>query len=165
MPLVETLVDVLKPWAKFYSKSNATQAIVVFAHVAGMLGGGGLAIAADRAMWKARTATDDVRARLLAEVQATHRPVLIGIFLMVISGVLLFASDVKTFATSWIYWGKMVAFVLLLANGAWLQSMERGMQRAPATTLSGWPKLGLSSRLSYFLWFAVVLGGVLLKNA
>ena len=165
MPALETMVELLKPWAKFYSKSNATQAVVVFTHVAGMLGGGGLAIAADRAMWKARKATGEVRARLLAEVEATHRPVLIGLAMIVVSGVLLTASDLQTFATSPIWWGKMVAVVVLLANGAWLQSVERGMRAAPATIDARWPKLGLSSRLSYLLWFAVALGGVLLKNA
>lgn len=165
MPMVETLVELAKPWAKFYSKSNATQAVVMFTHLAGMLGGGGLAIAADRAMWKARAAKDEVRARLLAEVAVTHRPVLIGLGMMVVSGILMAAADIETYATSWLYWGKMTAFVLLLANGAWLQSIERGVQRAPATAATAWARLGVSSRLSYLLWFAVVLGGVLLKNA
>jgi hypothetical protein len=59
----------------------------------------------------------------------------------------------------------MVVFALLLINGRWLQSIESGAQRAPATTSSVWPRLTLSSRFSYFLWFAVVLGGVLPKNA
>jgi hypothetical protein len=165
MPTLETLVELAKPWAKFYSKSHATQAVVVFTHVAGLLGGGGLAIAADRAMWKARKATGEVRARLLAEVGATHRPVIIGLTMLAVSGVLLTTSDLETHLKSPIWWGKMVAVVLLLINGARLQSVERAMQRAPATIDAAWPKLERSSRLSYLLWFAVVLGGVLLKNA
>jgi hypothetical protein len=163
--LLDTLIAAAKPWEKFYSRSSATQAVLVFTHVAGMLGGGGLAIAADRALWKARTATDEVRSRLLAEVDGVHRPVLIGMAMMVVSGVLLTAADLKTFAVSPIWWGKMVVFVLLLANGAWLQSIERGASRSPSTLGAAWSRLVLSSRLSYFLWFAVVLGGVLLKNA
>jgi hypothetical protein len=165
MTFVETLVEVTKPWAKFYSKSNATQAVVTFTHLAGMLGGGGLAIAADRALWKARTATEEVRARLLAEVERTHRPVIIGLAMAVVSGVLMTAADVKTFVPSPIWWGKMALFAVLLANGAWLQSIEHGVQRAPAAQPSAWGRLALSSRLSYLLWFAVMLGGVLLKNA
>jgi hypothetical protein len=164
MPSLDTLIEVAKPWAKFYSKSHAAQAVVVFTHLAGMLGGGGLAIAADRAMWKARTATDDMRARLLAEVEATHRPVLIGLTMSLVSGVLMTAADLKTYMPSPIWWGKMAMFALLLMNGAWLQSVERGMRRAPATAAPGWSKLALSSRFSYVLWFAVVLGGVLLMN-
>lgn len=164
MPLLETLELVVKPWAKFYAKSSPTQDVVLFAHIAGMLGGGGLAIAADRAMWKARTATDEVRSRLLAEVGRIHRPVIIGLAMSLLSGVLLTASDLTTFVTSPVWWVKMAAVVLLLANGAWLQAVERGAQHAPATIPAAWKKLSLSSRISYTLWFAVALGGVLLTN-
>jgi len=165
MPSLDTLVDALKPWAKFYSKSSPTQAIMMFTHLAGMLGGGGLAIAADRAMWKARTASGEARARLLAEVDAVHRPVMIGIAMAVVSGVVMMSADLGTFATSPIFWGKMAAFALLLVNGYWLQSVERGARRAPSIADSVWSRLDLSSRFSYLLWFAVALGGVLLKNA
>jgi hypothetical protein len=164
MPTLDTLVELARPWAKFYSKSHATQSVVVFMHLAGMLGGGGLAIATDRAMWKARTAAGDVRARLLDEVDRTHRPVLIGLAMTVISGLLMAAADIETYGPSLIFWGKMVLFALLLANGAWLQSTERAMQRSPASMDAGWAKLTLSSRFSYALWFAVALGGVLLMN-
>jgi hypothetical protein len=162
---LETLVELAKPWAKFYSKSHAAQTVVIFAHVAGMLGGGGLAIAADRAMWKARTAASDVRTRLLSEVDRTHRPVLIGLALVVISGLFMAAADIETFGPSPIFWGKMAAFVLLLVNGAWLQSIERGIQRSPVGADAAWAKITTASRISYALWFTVALGGVLLKNA
>ncbi|MDQ8154068.1 MAG: hypothetical protein P3B98_05325 [Gemmatimonadota bacterium] len=165
MPIVETLAEIAKPWARFYSKSDVAQTLVMFTHLAGMLGGGGVAIAADRAMWKARTATDEVRARLLADVEAAHRPVLTGIAMAGVSGVLMTAADVETYVPSLLWWGKMAAFALLLINGAWLQSMERRAQRAPATLSSAWPRLSLASKFSYALWFAVVLGGVLLMNA
>ena len=162
MPLLETLELIVKPWAKFYAKSSPTQAVVMFTHIAGMLGGGGLAIAADRAMWKARTASDEVRSRLLAEVELIHRPVIIGLGMSVLSGALMTAADLGEFATSPVWWVKMVFFGLLLANGAWLQSIERGALKAPATMPAAWKRLAMSSRFSYTLWFAVALGGVLL---
>lgn len=165
MPTLDTLVELARPWAKFYSKSHVAQTVVIFTHVAGMLGGGGLAIAADRTMWKARTAASDVRARLLSEVDRIHQPVLIGLALVVLSGLFMAAADIETFGPSPIFWGKMVAFVLLLANGAWLRSIERGMQRAPMGADAAWAKLTTASRISYALWFTVALGGVLLKNA
>ncbi|MHB8838940.1 MAG: hypothetical protein ACYC7F_08320 [Gemmatimonadaceae bacterium] len=164
MPLVETLAELTKPWAKFYSRSDAAQAIVLFTHLAGMLGGGGLSISADRAMWKARTATDEVRARLLAEVSATHRPVIIGLAMAAVSGLFMLAADVEAYLPSPIFWGKMAALALLLINGRWLQTLEEKARRAPATLPAAWPRIGLSSRFSYVLWFAVVLGGVLLVN-
>lgn len=165
MTNLEALVELAKPWARFYSKSDAAQTLILFAHLAGTLGGGGLAIAADRAMWKARTGTDEVRARLLAEVAATHRSVITGLTVAMLSGALMLAADVETYVPSPIFWSKMAALALLLANGAWLRSLERGAQRAPATLPVAWPRLTLASRFSYALWFAVVLGGVMLMNA
>lgn len=164
MPLLETLELVVKPWARFYAKSSPTQTMVLFTHLAGMLGGGGLAIAADRAIWKARTASDEVRSRLLAEVEHIHRPVIIGLGMSALSGVLMTTADLGEFVTSPVWWGKMAFFALLLANGAWLQSIERGAQKVPATMPTAWKKLAVSSRFSYTLWFAVALGGVLLTN-
>lgn len=165
MPSLETLVELARPWAKFYSKSQVAQGIVLFSHIAGMLGGGGLAIATDRAIWKARTAASDARRALLSDVDCTHRPVITGLALVVISGMLMAAADIETFSQSPIYWSKMCLFVLLLANGYWLLTIERGIRRAPGTLDAAWAKLARSSRISFFLWFAVVLGGVLLKNA
>lgn len=165
MPLLETLETleaVAKPWARFYSKSSPTQAVVMFTHIAGMLGGGGLAIAADRALWKARTASDEVRSRLLAEVASIHRPVTIGLTASVFSGALMTTADLSTFVTSPVWWGKMGAFGLLLANGAWLRSVEGKALNAPATLPAAWQTLSISSRISLTLWFTVALGGVLL---
>lgn len=159
---LETLETLAKPWAKFYSKSSPTQAVVLFAHIAGMLGGGGLAIAADRALWKARTAPDEVRSRLLAEVASIHRPVTIGLAASMLSGALMTTADLSTFVTSPVWWGKMLAFGLLLANGAWLRSVEGRAQHASATLPAAWKTLSISSRISLTLWFTVALGGVLL---
>lgn len=162
MSVLETLEAVAKPWEKFYAKSSPTQAVVIFTHIASMLGAGGLAISADRAMWRARKASDEVRSRLLAEVESLHRPVIIGLTLSAVSGALMTAADVKTFGESPVWWVKMIAFGLLLANGAWLQSVERGAQKAPASMPAVWNKLSVASVLSYTLWFAIALGGVLL---
>ena len=164
MPLVDTLAELAKPWARFYSHSHATQSVLLFTHIAGLLGGGGVAIAADRAMWRARTATDDVRQRLLSDVASAHRPVLIGLAMAIVSGVPMAASDIATFLPSPVFWGKMAAIVLLLVNGRWLQTMERGLRRSPASFPKAWPRLALASRFSYLLWFTIALGGVLLVN-
>jgi hypothetical protein len=91
--------------------------------------------------------------------------VLIGLGMAAGSGVLLLAADIETYLPSLIFWGKMAALALLLVNGAWLKRLEEGAARVPATRATVWPKLTLASRFSYVLWFAVVLGGVLLMNA
>lgn len=164
MEMLDTLVEFMKPWAKFYSRSTPAQNVILFAHLAGLLGGGGLAIAADRAIWKARVATDELRVRVLAEVAAVHRPVIIGLVFAVLSGVLMTAADLETYVTSPVWWGKVCAVALLLVNGAWLRSIERAAMRTPTVTPAAWAKFTLSSRLSLMLWFVVVLIGVMLGN-
>lgn len=164
MEMLDTLVELAKPWAKFYSKSTPAQNIILFAHLAALLGGGGLAIAADRAIWKARAATDEVRARVVAEVAGVHRPVIIALVFAVLSGALMTTADLETYVTSPVWWGKMGAVALLLANGAWLRSIERAALRTPAMAPAAWAKFTLSSRLSLTLWFAVVFIGVALGN-
>ena len=123
---------------------------------------GGVPDLADR--YDGRTATDDVRQRLLSDVASAHRPVLIGLAMAIVSGVPMAASDIATFLPSPVFWGKMAAIVLLLVNGRWLQTMERGLRRSPASFAKAWPRLALASRFSYLLWFTIALGGVLLVN-
>jgi hypothetical protein len=164
MEMLDTLVELAKPWARFYSKSTPAQNLILFAHLAGLLGGGGLAIAADRAIWKARGAADDVRAQVLSEISAVHRPVITGLVFAVFSGALMTAADVETYVTSPVWWAKVIAVALLLANGAWLRSIERSAQRTPTVAPAAWAKFTLSSRLSFTLWFVVVLIGVALGN-
>jgi hypothetical protein len=162
MSVLETIATAVQPWATFYSDSKVASAVVVFAHVGGMLWGGGLALSADRLVMRARSAGAEERARLLAEIEKIHTPVLVGLGISAISGVLLTASDIKTYGPSPVWWAKFVAFVLLLANGAWLQQQERRMQKAAGTVTTKWSPLTLASAFSMFLWFAVTLGGVLL---
>jgi hypothetical protein len=164
MSVLDTLIAFAHPWEKFYSRSKPTEAIVMFTHVGGMLWGGGLALSADRKMWKLRSASVDERGRLLVEIDQMHSAVLIGLSLSAISGVVLTAADLKTYGPSPIWWGKMVAFALLLANGAWLQRQERRLRAAPDAIGSRWTPLTIASGFSFFLWFAVTLGGVLLTS-
>lgn len=164
MEVLDTLVEFLKPWARVYAKSTPAQNVILFAHLAGLLGSGGLAIAADRAIWKARAATDEVRARVLAEVAGVHRPVIIGLVFAMLSGALMTAADVETYVTSPVWWGKIGAVALLLANGARLRSLGGAALRTPGVAPAAWAKFTLSSRLSLTLWFVVVLIGVMLGN-
>ncbi len=164
MEMLDTLVEVAKPWAKFYSKSTVAQNAILFAHLAALLSGGGLAIAADRAIWKARAASDDVRTRVLAEVAGVHRRVIIALVFAMLSGALMTAADLETYVTSPVWWGKMCAVTLLLSNGAWLRSLGAAASRAPGVASAAWARFTLASRLSLTLWFVVVLVGVMLGN-
>ena len=107
---------------------------------------------------------DEVRARVLAEVAGAHRPVITGLVFAMLSGALMTAADLETYVTSPVWWGKMGAVALLLANGAWLRSIEHTALRKPTVAPTAWAKFTLSSRLSLTLWFVVVLIGVMLGN-
>jgi hypothetical protein len=164
MELIETLAELVKPWARFYSKSDLAQAVVLFAHLGGVLWGGGLALSADRSVWRLRTASAEERARLLVEIGRMHKPILAGLGVAALSGVLLLLADIETYGPSPWFWGKMAGFSLLLINGRWLQVHERRMQAKAGMIPTGWSALTVASAASMTLWFAVVLGGVLLMN-
>ena len=136
---VEALARALSPWQSAYSDSKVISTAVVTVHTVALLFGGGLAVAADRATLRAlraaRVGGAEAAAeerRLLAELGAVHRPVVVALALLVVSGVLLAAADVKTYALSWVFWLKIGLFALLLANGLVLERAEAWLRRRAA---------------------------------
>ncbi len=154
-----TLVD---SWASLYANSAAMRTAVSFAHVGGLVAGGGCAIAADRAVLMAAGAGRQSRTFSLASVRAVHRLVLVGLTLVVLSGLLLLGADLEAYLESSAFWIKMGLFVALLANGALFVRAER---RAERDDEGGWGALRLCSILSLFLWLATTLAGAALPNA
>src|SRR5438477_2385508 len=101
------LVHLAAPWSRLYSDSKLLATLTTFVHVAGLLLGGGLALATDRATMRAiRTAVHD-RAQHLDALASVHRVVVTGLAVSFLSGLLLFLADVKTFWDSWIFWTKI----------------------------------------------------------
>jgi hypothetical protein len=128
---------------------------------------GGLAVASDRATFRAMRGTDEDRRRLLTDLGNAHAWVLGGLAVIAMSGVLLFLSDVKTFATSPTYWTKMSLVVLLLVNGSVLQRTERRLRaqnlRESETSMKPlWSRLRFTAATSMTLWTGIVLAGVIL---
>jgi len=80
------------------SFSVPTATAVTFAHVAALLFAGGAAVSMDRATLRAFKASPSEQARHLAELRNVHPLVLKGLTLSVVSGVLLFTSDIETFS-------------------------------------------------------------------
>jgi hypothetical protein len=166
--VLKTVATAVKPWASLYSDSRAVSSAVTFLHLGGLLFAGGLAVASDRATFRALRGNDEDRSRLLVDLGSAHAWVVAGLCVIFMSGLLLALSDVKTFWTSPIYWTKMSLVVLLLANGTLLQRTERELRGGDLLTQSTAPRQRLWSRLrfaaatSMMLWTAIVLAGVIL---
>jgi hypothetical protein len=137
-------------------------------HIGAMLFAGGYALAADRAMLRPyhdRFAGE--RRGALEELAAVHRWVILGLVLLLLSGLLQAAADINTYATSAVFWTKMVLVALLAVNGGLLRSAEvRALNSADGLTNIGiWNRVRAAAWTSVFLWTATMVAGVVLQNA
>lgn len=169
MSLFQQLEHALAPWQSAYSNSKLLSASVIGVHLVALLFGGGYAVAADRFTLRALRAGDAERAAQLAELHEVHRPVLIALVFSFLSGILLAAADVKTFATSPAFWVKLAFVALLLANGGVLTLTEAKL-RQPHDSGHGspsplWARLRVLTLCSVALWTATLLAGVVLQDA
>jgi len=160
------LTSAVQPFADLYAASVPLQAGTSFLHFAGLLTGGGFAIASDRMLLRAARERDGGAQRaLLRELDSVHRPVLVGLAVVFVTGLMLTAADIESFIGSPSFWFKMGLITLLLANGWWLGHNAEMMRRRPDRSARYWQLLLASSVLSLLLWFAVTLAGVLLTTA
>jgi cytochrome b subunit of formate dehydrogenase len=165
MPAPAELVRLAAPWGKLYSNSKGLEIFITFLHIGGLLLGGGLALATDRATIRAiRQAVHD-RVQHLEALSSVHQTVLAGLTVTFISGVLLFLSDVNTFWGSWVFWLKMLLIVALLVNGLVMTRAERSL-RADGMREDdrAWTHLHHTAAASLILWYAITLAGVALLN-
>lgn len=158
------LVELLKPWNDFYSHSKTTQTIVTFFHIGGLLLAGGLAIAADRGTMRALKIAASDRHHYTRELREVHRWVITGLVVVVLSGLLMLASDFETFWGSPIYWIKMSLVVILLANGWGMQRAESMLARDASESSPGWAVLRRTAISSLSLWFVITALGIALVN-
>ena len=152
MTLLPSVSHFLAPWARIYSDSKLLTTGVTFAHVGGLLLGGGCAIAGDRTTLRSRQYDLDERSAL-------HRPVLIGLSITMVSGLLMLGADFDTYFPSLVFWSKMALIAALLVNGAVIQRADRALQRFPGRAPQLWPRLRRAAGISLALWFAVTLLG------
>jgi len=162
--LTSGLARLAEPWAHLYADSKMVATIVTFGHVASLLMAGGLAVATDRATLRALRLAAAERGRHLEELAGVHRLVVGGLALSVITGVLLFASDVETFVGSWIFWLKMALICVLLVNGYVMTRAEGALRDDADEAAPSWAHLRRSALVSVGLWYAITLAGVALVN-
>lgn len=157
----ELLASAIETWSSFFANHEVVRTLIGFMHVGGLLAAGGCAVAADRATLMARRLGAAERVAQLRALKGTHRIVVFGLAAIVISGVLMFASDTGTFLYSKLFWTKMGLVVLLLANGALLLRAERQAENGDPR---GWSRLTITSTASVALWFLTTLAGSGLLN-
>jgi uncharacterized membrane protein len=155
------MTDLLASWGSFYANHAAVRTLVAFVHVAALIAGGGIAIAADRSTLIALRRDEAARRVQLDALHDTHRIVIASLALIAVSGLLLFGADFDTFVYSRFFWIKMGLVALLMVNGALLWRAER---RAIAGDPAAWPTLRVTAIASITLWLLTTLGGVALPN-
>jgi hypothetical protein len=154
--------DLADSWASLYANEAWLRTTLGFAHIGGLLAGGGYAIVADRATILAANGEFSQRARQINDLRATHRVVIAGLTLVVMSGLLLGLADVEAYATSWTFWTKMSCIGLLSINGA---LMVRATHEVADNPTRGWRRLKRAAVASLGLWFLITLLGAALPNA
>jgi uncharacterized membrane protein len=161
--VVATLAKLADPWAKIFAHSKAVSAGVLFLHLAPLVFAAGAAFTADRATLRAVKASAADRARALQEIAATHRIVLGGLTLSFVSGILMFLSDVETFAGSIYFYVKLGLVGLLVVNGFIMTRTEKALA-ASGDDAALWGRMRTIALLSAVLWLATTLAGVVLKE-
>ena len=159
--MTDLLARSVEWWTALYSNHAVLRTVVVFAHVGGLLGGGGCAIAADRATLMLSTRDVGLVSAHLASIRRAHRVVVGGLIAICISGVLLLAADLETYLASGIFWTKMSLVGALLVNGAFLVRVERLARSGGGR---GWSRMRQAAALSLLLWFLTTLLGTALPN-
>ncbi len=161
--IAESLAHVAKPWASLFSDSKGVSAAVLFFHLAPLVTAAGTAFAADQTTLRVFRDTPDERSRHLAALARTHGFVVGGLAVSIISGILLFLSDVETFWASPVFWIKLFLVLLLLVNGGLILRTEKALGNSPDTSAL-WSRLRRLSIASGVLWLGTTLVGVLLAS-
>lgn len=161
--LIETLTQWCAPWNAFYSDSRLAETAVMSLHLVAILLGGGLAIAADRTTLRAARLEPMAREGMLEELHAVHRPVLLALAVLLLSGVATAAADIATFSESPFFLVKLLLVMLLCANGAFLYRTEALLRREASGRR--WRQLSVASWLSLSLWVGTVIAGAALVNS
>lgn len=166
MHFIASLIQLFAPWQALYSDSKVVSGAVTATHLLGLLFGGGLAVAADRATLRAMSKNADERLQALQNIQTTHRPVLIALGVLFISGFAQATADLKTFLGSWIFWVKLSLVALLLLNGFFLERTETRLRLSVVGDNARlWRRLKTTAAMSIALWSATLVAGTLLLNA
>jgi len=151
-------------WAQWYGDSTVLSSSVTAFHLGGMLLGGGLAVASDRAMLRALRRPEPLGAHL-ADLESAHRLVALGLVVTIATGLLMLAADIEALLGSPVFWIKMLVLGLLLTNGRTLRRTARRLDTGPADSVLWRARLRRAAFTSAALWFAALALGAALPSA
>jgi len=147
-------------WASVYANSGWVRTLLGFTHIAGLIVGGGAAIAADRGVLLAVGRNPLEWPAQLATIRGAHSIVMVSLAIVMTSGVMLAASDVDTFLHMQLFWIKMSLVALLIVNGVCM----RWAERAAAGPRRRRRPLAITAVASLTLWLLTTLAGAGLPN-
>jgi hypothetical protein len=156
MMLPTAIADAIQTWADFKADHRVVARGLGALHLSGILLGGGSAIFLDRAIRRARGATDAARGFILDELARAHRVVVPSLVLVFATGALWTLSELDDFLSSPVYWLKMGLVAVLLINGVVMVRAERAAKSGDAR---GWSRLATTSTISLVLWFGILVAG------
>lgn len=159
--LAKHLADLFGPWIDYYGGSNAAETVVTFLHLGGLFAAGGLAFALDRAVLRSGRNPLPRRQDVARDLGYAHKAILIGLGVVAVSGLAMTAADPKTYLVSAIFWLKMGAVALLLANGWFLKRAGQRLVEEPDAPVA-FRRLRRAAVRSMGLWAVTVLAGVAL---
>lgn len=159
---LDQIAQWVDPWNRLFSHSKIVAGTVTGSHIISLMFAGGLAIGADRTTLRVDRSDTAAREGQVREIRAVHAPVLVWLVVLLVSGVLLAASDVETFLPSAWFWLKIGLVVLLLINGSVLTATERRL--GSGLTDAGWMRLRTLAWVSIALWTATAVVGIVLSN-
>jgi hypothetical protein len=151
-------------WSAYYADHQMVSLAIRYIHLAALMVGGGTALAIDRVvLGTARNRTEDRRHAAFTALRGSHRVVVPSLAVVTVSGILMTVADWTTFASSTLFWSKMVSFLLLVLNGGVLVAAERAF--AKNGDLGLWRRLVAASAVSCALWLIVLWIGEWLTTA
>jgi hypothetical protein len=161
MMMTAALRDLATTWGSFYANHAAMRTTIAFGHVGGLVAAGGASMVADREILSSYKRREQRSSAVMRAVRKTHRVVLAGLAIVIVSGVLLFAADLDTYLVSRLFWIKMALIVALMVNGAVLTRAEH---LASSNLDHSWEILKWTATASLALWSLTTFIGTALPN-
>lgn len=171
--LIAAIVRAVEPWQTLYSEHTSVSTLVLFVHLAALVGSAGLAVATDRAIVATTSSDGDERVRKLAELSRSHRAVLTALGASFGSGLLLLLADFEAFMGMPAFWLKMLLIGLLISNASLMRRTESKMQLNAIGAMGSnspqsnklWAGIRRHAWTSLTLWFAIVLAGTVMTSS